>query len=102
MRTALIAVSVGVLGALLVGATPASVTTTNPVENGIENGSFEAPVVAPGTYQLLSTGSSFAGWKVTGASGNVGPISGSYKYEDFSFPAGTRALALTGPSHTKS
>ena len=68
----------------------------------IVNGSFEQPVVADGRYQLVASGSSFAGWRVIGAPGNVAPISGNYRNGAIRFPAqdGAQWLDLTGLSNT--
>jgi hypothetical protein len=70
--------------------------------NLIKNGSFETPVVAAGSYQLFGTGDTFAGWKVVGATGNVGIVSGTFTQNGFTFPAagGSQWLDLTGVSQT--
>lgn len=70
--------------------------------NLIKNGSFEAPVVASGSYQLFSTGQTLPGWRVVGAAGNVAPVSGTFKQNGFSFPAqaGRQWPDLTGISNT--
>ncbi len=64
----------------------------------IVNGGFEMPTV-PG-YQLFATGSSFPGWLVVGASGNVAPLSSSYSESGFTFSAqaGSQSVDLTGLS----
>jgi hypothetical protein len=66
--------------------------------NLISNGGFETPVVAPGTFQLFATGSSFDSWTVVGASGNVAPISGLFVSQGLTFPAqeGAQWVDLTG------
>jgi hypothetical protein len=66
--------------------------------NLIKNGSFETPIVATGSYELFKTGSTFTGWKVVGAAGNVAIVSGTYTQNGYSFPAesGKQWLDLTG------
>lgn len=66
------------------------------------NGGFEAPPVPTGGFQLIAAGSSFGGWNVVGAAGNVGPISGAYALSGLSFPAqeGNQFVDLTGLSNT--
>ncbi|HEY2105282.1 MAG TPA: DUF642 domain-containing protein [Candidatus Binataceae bacterium] len=67
------------------------------------NGSFELPMVAPGSFTLASTGSStIPGWTVVGASGNVAVTSGTFAQNGYSFPAenGKQWLDLTGTSNT--
>jgi hypothetical protein len=68
----------------------------------IENGGFEEPVVSAGAYVLFSTGSSFSGWAVTGAAGNVAPLSTSFTSYGYTWPAhtGNQTLDLTGISNT--
>lgn len=68
----------------------------------ISNGSFESPVVTAGSFQLFSTGGTFSGWSVVGATGNVAIVSGSFTQNGFSFPAedGAQWLDLTGISNT--
>jgi hypothetical protein len=80
---------------LLAAALPAPASQAT---NVIVNGDFEKPVVPPGSFQTYSTGSSFEGWTVTGASGDVSPISGSYASGNLTFPAhgGAQWLDLTG------
>lgn len=67
----------------------------------IQNGGFEEPKVASGTYQLFASGSSFSGWTVTG-SGNVAVISGAYTSGEYRFPAksGAQWLDMTGLSNS--
>src|SRR5436309_10360856 len=67
--------------------------------NLITNGNFETPVVPPGGFISVFTGSSFAGWAVVGAPGYVSPISGLYSNLGFTFRAqeGDQWLDLTGP-----
>lgn len=66
--------------------------------NLIKNGSFEKPVVVAGSYSDFSTGSTFEGWKVVGAAGDVSVVSGEFQSLGFSFPAagGSQWLDLTG------
>jgi ketosteroid isomerase-like protein len=66
--------------------------------NLIVNGSFEAPPVKQGEYVLEPTGSTFPGWTVVGAPGDVAPISGAFAYGGFTFPAqdGKQWIDLTG------
>ena len=70
--------------------------------NLIVNGGFEAALVPTGGFQTFSVGSSFGGWNVVGAAGNVGPISGAYTLSGLSFPAqeGGQFVDLTGLSNT--
>src|SRR5215210_6217282 len=53
----------------------------------VTNGGFETPTVAVGSYTLFSTGSSFTGWSVVGAPGNVAIVSGALNIGSLSFPA---------------
>jgi Protein of unknown function (DUF642) len=87
-----------VLGLSTMGAPAASAVTTNLVRNG----GFESPVVPPGSFQGFSTGQSFSHWTVTGASGNVAVVSGTFTQSGFSFPAksGHQWLDLTGVSNS--
>ena len=82
----------------LLGVSPAGATTANLIKNG----SFEKPVVGPGSYQVFSTGQTFKHWTVIGASGDVGIVSGTFTQSGFSFPAekGKQWLDLTGLSNT--
>lgn len=66
------------------------------------NGGFEAPAVPTGGFQIISTGSSFAGWNVVGAAGNVAPVSGAFTQGGLSFPAqeGNQFVDLAGGSNT--
>ena len=70
--------------------------------NLIKNGGFEKPVVGAGSFQLFATGSSFSHWKVVGAAGNVGVVSGTFSQNGFTFPgkAGAQWLDLTGTTQT--
>ena len=70
--------------------------------NIVLDGSFETPVVAAGSFQLYTTGSSFGSWTVVGQAGNVAPISGTYTQGCCTFPAedGVQWLDLTGLSNT--
>ncbi len=82
----------------VLGVSPAGATTGNLIKNG----SFEKPVVGPGSYALFSTGQTFKHWTVIGASGDVGIVSGTFTQNGFSFPAekGGQWLDLTGVSNT--
>ena len=79
-----------------------SLATLQPDVNIGLNGSFERPTVPPGSFALFSTGMTFAHWKVVGASGNVGVVSGTFTQNGFTFPAGCGAqwLDLTGTTET--
>jgi hypothetical protein len=70
--------------------------------NLIKNGGFEKPVVGGGSFQLFATGSSFSHWKVVGAAGNVGVVSGTFSQNGFTFPSksGAQWLDLTGTTQT--
>lgn len=66
----------------------------------IANGSFETPVVNPGTFQLFTVGSSgLTGWSVIGPSGrDVATISTTFAQNGVTFAAqsGNQSLDLTG------
>jgi hypothetical protein len=62
----------------------------------VVNGGFESPVVSPGSYGTVASGSSFAGWDVVGAPGNVSPVSGSFGFGMFPAHSGDQWLDLTG------
>jgi hypothetical protein len=68
----------------------------------LANGGFECPTVTAGSYLLVSPGSTFAGWTVVGASGNVAILSGTFTTGSLAFPAhsGAQTLDLTGVSNT--
>ena len=78
------------------------VTSALAATNLLKNGGFEKPVVPDGSYQLYSTGQTFAHWTVVGDPGNVAPISGDFTQNGFSFPAraGAQWVDLTGASNT--
>ena len=82
------------VGTVIASGGPASATT-----NLIKNGSFEKPVVPAGSFQNFATGQSFTGWKVTGATGAVSIVSGTFQDQGFTFNAQTGAqwIDLTGP-----
>jgi len=63
----------------------------------ITNGSFESPVVT-GSFDSFSTGSSFGGWTVVGAVGEVALAKGTLVQNGFSFLSqdGEQWLDLTG------
>jgi hypothetical protein len=68
--------------------------------NLINNGSFETPIVAAGSYSLFGVGSSaLTNWSVTGPSGtDVAVVSGSFGQGGVTFNAqdGSQWLDLTG------
>lgn len=70
--------------------------------NLLGNGSFEKPVVPSGGLQSFNTGTSFPGWKVVGAPGNVAVVSGAFARDGFLFPSrcGKQWLDLTGNTNT--
>jgi hypothetical protein len=96
MRRALLALTVAGCVALL-AATPASAAT-----NLIVNGTFSSPVVGPGSDQFAGTGTTFLGWRVVGATGNVAIMSGTFAQNGYTFDAdGTSQwLDLTGISNS--
>ena len=71
-------------------------------ENLVANGSFEKPVVAPGSFVLVSTGQTIGRWTVVGVQGSVAPISGDFQQDGISFVArkGKQWLDLTGTSNS--
>jgi hypothetical protein len=85
--------------ALAVGTVIASGGTASATANLIKNGSFEMPIVPVGSFQNFATGQSFTGWKVTGATGAVSVVSGTFQSQGFTFSAKTGAqwIDLTGP-----
>ncbi len=91
------AVRAGFFGMVLCSVTAAFCQT-----NLIKDGSFEEPVVAPGSYRTFSTGNTFRHWQVVGNSGNVNIVSTTFNSEGFGFPAkaGYQWLDLTGNSNT--
>ncbi len=78
---------------------PAQPAAPNP---DVTNGGFEEPVAPTGRYTLIDQGKTIPGWKVVGAPGNIGPVSGTYTYDGFAFPphGGKQSLDLTGRSNT--
>jgi hypothetical protein len=86
--------------AAFVAVAPAAASAAS---NLIADGSFEQPAVASGSFILFTTGQSFNGWKVVGASGNIGIVSGSYVDRGIKFVAenGSQWLDLTGFSSNK-
>ena len=90
---------IGVCGVALVAlATPAAAST-----NLIINGDFSSPVVGAGSDEFLSVGTSFAGWRVVGANGDVAIMSGTFLQNGFTFDAdrSTQWLDLTGISNSE-
>ena len=79
-----------------------SLLTAGPLANAnlLLNGSFETPVVTPGTFTNFAVGSGLlTDWTVFGPAGTVVSIvSGSFTQNGVSFPAqdGTQWLDLTG------
>jgi Protein of unknown function (DUF642) len=73
-----------------------------PPSNLITNGSFEKPKVPSGSYTTFSTGESFNGWSVVGATGNIAVVSDTFTYEGYTFPAGCghQFVDLTGSSNS--
>jgi hypothetical protein len=90
------------LNVLFLGASAGMLANSAYGANLIKNGSFEKPVVTAGSYELFSTGGTFTGWTVVGATGNVAVASGTAVESGFSFPAagGAQWLDLTGASNT--
>ena len=86
----------------LVGMVLCSVTAAFCQTNLFKDGSFEKPVVQPGTYRLFSTEKTFHHWQVVGDAGSVTLVSGTFTEEGFTFPAkaGVQWLDLTGNSQT--
>ena len=80
----------------------ASTGAASAVTSLIKNGGFEKPVVPVGSFDLFSTGQTFSGWHVVGATGSVAPISGQFTSNGFTFDAksGAQWLDLTGMSNT--
>jgi hypothetical protein len=81
---------------------PLVIRAAKTTGNLVINGNFSAPLVGVGSYTLISTGKSFAGWRVVGVPGNVGVVSGSFQ-NAFTFDAdgGAQWLDLTGGSNTE-
>ena len=85
--------TVAVLAAVLGAGAPAA-----QAANLIENGSFEKPVVTPGTYLRVFSGSTaIPHWRAMG-SGDVAVVSGQFAQGCCTFPArkGHQFLDLTG------
>jgi len=83
---------------LAVGVLIGSCNTASATTGLIKNGSFEVPVVPADGFKLFSTGQAFAGWRVVGARGNVGVVSGKYRGDGITFNAesGAQWMDLTG------
>ena len=66
----------------------------------VRDGDFTVPAVAAGSFALLSTGSTFDGWRVVGAPGNVGVVSSTFAQSGVTFngDGGAQWLDLTGAS----
>jgi hypothetical protein len=84
--------------AFAVGAVIAGGGTASAATNLIKNGGFEKPVVPAGSFEDFATGQSFAGWKVTGATGRVSVVSGTFQSGGFTInaEAGAQWIDLTG------
>jgi hypothetical protein len=83
---------------------PAGATTVGSKNASIlVNGGFEKPVVPVGTDENFGTGSTFDGWTVIGAEGDVAVVSGNEVYEGLTFRAasGHQCLDLTGGTATE-
>lgn len=89
----------GIFSAVLaVGTVIASGGTASATTNLLKNGSFEKPVVPPGSFQDFATGQSFTGWTVVGAAGRVSIVSSTFQSQGFTFnaKAGAQWIDLTG------
>ncbi len=84
--------------ALAVGTVISSGGTASAAANLIKNGGFEKPVVPVGGFQDFATGQSFTGWTVSGATGRVSVVSGTFQSQGFTFnaKAGAQWIDLTG------
>jgi hypothetical protein len=96
-RTVVTGLVAAVLWLTLTGATASAV-----VANHVHNPGFEKPVVGAGSFQVFSTGQTFPNWRVVGAPGSVGIVSGTFTQGGFTFSAkaGKQWLDLTGLSQT--
>ena len=96
-------VSLGLLVVPVAVGRSAAVAASSLSANLVVNGGFEQPFVGAGSYKLVSTGQSFAGWRVVGATFPVAPISGAYVSNGIHFTAkaGKQWLDLTGLSNSK-
>ena len=87
---------------LLAAALLAGTAAAAQAQNLILNGSFETPIVPPGTYQEFPVGSpSIPRWVITGEPGSVAVISTTLSGGGFTFQArsGQQSLDLTGGSN---
>jgi hypothetical protein len=86
----------GLIAALVAATLAMAPATAGASTNLVKNGDFEKPPVS--FYLVVSTGQSFSGWKVVGASGDVGVVSDTFTQNGFTFPAasGRQWLDLTG------
>jgi len=84
----------------IVGITMLACAGSAQAASIIINGSFETPVVPAASRTLFSTGSSFTGWSVIGATGDVGVFSGTYSSPNFPAEDGLQWLDLTGSTRT--
>jgi hypothetical protein len=80
----------------------AAATCTGSGPNLVKEGSFEAPPVAPGNFDMYDVGKQIGAWTVVGAPGNVAPISGTFNRDGFALPAqdGAQSVDMTGMSNT--
>jgi len=87
---------------LLAAVLLAGTAVAAQAQNLIQNGSFETPVVAPGTYQEFPVGAAaIPKWEITGEVGSVAVISTTLSGNGFTFQAksGQQSLDLTGGSN---
>ena len=92
----------GFLLFLVVAATFGVAIPASASSNLLLDGNFSSPVVGVGSYSLFSTGTTLSTWRVVGAAGNVGIVSGSFQQGGFTFEAdhGDQDLDLTGSSNS--
>ncbi|MFZ0664737.1 MAG: FGLLP motif-containing membrane protein [Acidimicrobiales bacterium] len=97
--TVLAGLLIAVIGVVSLSGVAFASTSPSPL---LRNGDFGVPVVGSGSFELFSTGQTFDHWKVIGAPGNVGIVSGTFSQAGFSFPAesGKQWLDLTGESNS--
>jgi len=84
---------------MLVAACAALIFSSTAQGNSITNGSFETPVVPPGSFTNFAIGSSgITGWTVIGAGSDVSIVSTTFAQNGVAFEAedGNQWLDLTG------
>ena len=83
--------------AIVALATPAAASA-----NLIVNGDFSSPTEPVGNYSLAPEATTFPGWRVVGANGDVAIMSGAFVQDGFTFDAdrSSQWLDLTGISDT--